>query len=187
MLFGTIPFTSLFRFKKNSLLTPTKFDSRKCLYFFAVFLFSFFLLYSFQQPDLSNLLLRNFESVWLSFTDKVTTGTYNFVSFLVKIILLELAPSLSLLPTSATGKTQCFFHLSFDSTLQLMNDISGDCQKLHRYFDSTAIVTFLKIPLVWFGAGCVIVGPSKLVLYLKDFKFSLFSISLLKLVVWSLQ
>ena len=36
------------------------------------------------------------DSFLLTFTDKVTTGTYNYVSLIAKIILLELASSLSL-------------------------------------------------------------------------------------------
>ena len=67
------------------------------------------------------------------------TGTYNFVSLIVKIVLLELAPASS---APAAAKTQCFFHLSFKSTLQLINGISNDCQKLLRYFNGTAIVAF---------------------------------------------
>ena len=72
-------------------------------------------------------------------------GTFNFVSSIVKMILLS-----SLLPLAlsvpATDKTKCFAHLSFNSTLQLINGISSDLQKLFTYFNGTAIVTFLKIP-----------------------------------------
>ena len=70
----------------NSLLTPTKLDSRKYLYLFVIFLFSFFVLYSLEYTDLSSSLLWSFASFWLSFADKVTTGSYNFVSVLVTII-----------------------------------------------------------------------------------------------------
>ena len=38
-----------------------------------------------------NPLLRNFDSFWLSFTDKATTETDNFVLLIVKITVLELA------------------------------------------------------------------------------------------------
>ena len=43
---------------------------------------------SFQQTDLSNPLLRNFDSFRLSLAEKTTTGTNNFVSLIVKVILL---------------------------------------------------------------------------------------------------
>ena len=44
-------------------------------------------------------------------------------------------------------KTQCFVHLSFNSTLHLINGISNDLQKLLRYFNGIEIVAFLRIPL----------------------------------------
>ena len=81
--------------------------------------------------------------VWLSFVYKVTKTTYNFVSFIVKVILLELASSLS---APAPDKTQWFVHLSFNSTLHLINGILSDPQKLLGYFNSMTIVVFLKIP-----------------------------------------
>ena len=46
----------------------------------------------------------------------MTTGTYAFVSLIVKIILLELALSLSALVIPSTDETQCVVHLSFNST-----------------------------------------------------------------------
>ena len=93
--------------KSNNLLTPTKFGLRKYLYSFVVFRFLLFVLYSFQYTDLSNPLLRSFDSFWLSFADKVTTGKYNFVSLIVKIIS-ELGSLTSLPPLTKT----CFAHLS---------------------------------------------------------------------------
>ena len=44
-------------------------------------------------------------------------------------------------------KHSTFFHLSFNSTLQLINVISSDLQKLLKYFIDTAIVAFFRIPL----------------------------------------
>ena len=85
-----------------------------------MFLLLLSVLYSFQHIEPSNPLLRSFESFWLSFTDKVKKGTYNFASLIVKVILLELASALS---TPATAKTQCFVYLSFNPTLQLTNGI----------------------------------------------------------------
>ena len=132
------------------------------LYTFVAFLFSFFVLYPLQYTDLSNSLIRSFNSFWLSFT-----GNYNFVSLIVKIILLELASSLSLPPIA---KTQCFVHFSFHSTLELINDISFDHQKLLRYLNGTAIVAFSTVP---FAAAVL---PINFVLSLKDFKILVFTI-----------
>ena len=73
--------------------------------------------------DLSNPLLRSFDSFWLSYADKGTTRTYNFVSLIVKLKLLELASTFSV---PSTDKTQCFVHLRFNFTFQLINDISSD-------------------------------------------------------------
>ena len=59
----------------------------------------------------------------MSFANKVTPGTYNFVFLIVKIKILELAVALS---TPAANKTQYFVKLNFNSTLQFINDISRD-------------------------------------------------------------
>ena len=125
-------------------MTPTKFDSRKYLYFIVVFLFSLFVFYLFQLTDLSNLLLRSFDNFWLSFAYKVIAGTYNFPPLIVKIILLSLPLVLSAL---AADKTQYFVYLNFNSTLQLVNGISSDLQKSLKYFNGTVIVAFFRIPL----------------------------------------
>ena len=74
----------------------------------------------------------------LSFADKVTTGTYNFLCWILKIIL-------ELVSLPAAGKTQYFVHLSFNSALQLINSISSDLQKLLKYFNDTAIDAFCRI------------------------------------------
>ena len=86
-------------------MTPAKFDSKKYLYLLDVFMFSLFVLYLFQYTDFSNPLLRNFDSFLLPFAYKVMTGTYNFVSLIVNIILLEsiLASSFSLLNEDASS------------------------------------------------------------------------------------
>ena len=85
---------------------------------------------------------------------------------LIVKILLELT---SLLSTPAADKTQYFFHVSFNSTLKLINGISCDFQKLLKYFNGTAIVAFFRIPF----APLASVFPNNLVLYLKDLKSSL--------------
>ena len=59
------------------------------------------------------------------------------MSFIEKIILLELVFSLSAPPAD---KTQ----LSFNSTLQLLHDNLSDLQKLLKYIIGTAIVSFKK-------------------------------------------
>ena len=64
------------------------------------------------------------------------TGIYYIASVIEKLIL-ELALLFSL---RSTDKTQCFVHLSFDSTLQLINGISSDVQEILKYFNGIAIV-----------------------------------------------
>ena len=88
----------------------------------------------------------------------INTGTQNFVSLIVKIILLEWVSSS--LPHIA--KRQPFIHLSFNSTLQLVNGISSDNQYSVRYFNGTIIGLFSRIPFAVVGQ------PINLVLYLKD-------------------
>ena len=69
---------------------------------------------------------------------------------IVKIILLY--PLLPLaLSVPVADKTQCFIHLSFNSTLYLINGISSDLQNLLKCFNGTVIVAFFKIPLAAFG------------------------------------
>ena len=124
----------------------------------------------------------------MPFTDKVTTGTYKFVSLIVKIILLELK-LLSLSPwysLPSADKTQYFAHLIFNFTLQLINAISSDLQKLFKYFNGTATVAIFRIPLAAFGAGLATVFSNNSVLYLKDLKL-LLAVSALKSVVSSLE
>ena len=95
--------------------------------------------------------------------------------FRVKIILLGLALSLSA-PTAV--RTQYFVHLSFNSTLQWINGISSNLQKILKYFNSTAMAAFFRILF----APSVSVFPSNLVLYIKHLKLLLLAISALKLV-----
>ena len=112
----------------------------------------------------------------MSLDDKVTTGTYNFVPLIVKIILLGLAFVLSL---PAADRTQHFVHLSSNYTLQLINGISSNLQKLLKHFNGTATVAYFRIPLVLFGLGWPLF-PNNLALYLKDLKSSVFPKLLLK-------
>ena len=109
----------------------------------------------------------------MSLADKVTTETYNFVSFILRVILLGLAFSLS---TPDEGKTQYFVHLSFNSTLRLINGILSDLQKVLEHFNGTAILAFFRIPFV----PSTSVFPNNLFLYLKDLKLLVFAILLLK-------
>ena len=98
------------------------------------------------------------------------------------MILLESRLSLSF-PLPSSDKTQCFVHLSFDSTLQLINGTSSDLQKLLRYFNGRQFLQFFRIPLLLLAT----VFPNNLTLYLEDLKKSVFAISLLKLVALSLE
>ena len=111
----------------------------------------------------------------MSLADKVLTETNNFVSLIVKTILLRLAFALSL---PAADKTQYFVHLSFNSTLQWINGISSDLLKLLIYFNDTAIFAFLEIPSASFGLGWATVSPNNLALYLTDLKLSVFAVLL---------
>ena len=108
------------------------------------------------------------------------------MSLIVKIILLSSLLSLAL-SVPATDKTQCSVHLSFNSTLKLINGISSDPQKLLKYFNGTAIIAFFRIQLEAFGAGYAAVFPNNLALYLKDLKLLSLTISALKLVPSSLE
>ena len=105
----------------------------------------------------------------MSFADKVSIGTYNLMSLIVKMIL-TLQSSLMLYSVPPTDKTQYFVHLSFNFT----------------NFNGKAIVAFLRNPFAAL-AGWADVSPNNLALYLKNFKSSTFSLSGLKLVASSLE
>ena len=62
-------------------------------------------------------------------------------------MLLE-SPLVSSFVLISTDRTKCFNNLSFNSTLQLVNGISSDLQKLLRYFGGKENVVFFRIPLL---------------------------------------
>ena len=75
--------------------------------------------------------------------DKVTTGTYNFVSVILNIepdgaTIAGLSPSASLVIISA--KTHFLVKVKINSTSQLINGIFQALQKLLKYF--SGITTF---------------------------------------------
>ena len=72
-------------------------------------------------------MLRSFDNFLLPLFDKVMTEKYNFVSLIVKIVLLGVVFVLS---APVPDKAQYFVHLRFSSTLQLINGISSELQKL---------------------------------------------------------
>ena len=104
------------------------------------------------------------------------------MSLIVKIISLSLTVPLTL-SKPAAEKMQYFVHLSFTSTLKLINAISSDLQKLLKYFNDTAIVPFLKI---LFAPSATVVF-NNLDSYSKDLNSSVFAISTLKLFASSLE
>ena len=118
----------------------------------------------------------------MSLVDKVTTGTYNFVSLIVKTKLLTIAFSWTWLSIPAADKTQYLVYLTFNSILQSINAISSDVQKFLKYFTGTAIVAFFRTPFALSGS----VFPNNLALCFKILKLSLLAISLLELVASSL-
>ena len=85
----------------------------------------------------------------LSFSaDKVTTGTHNFVSFILKVAFVGLL--ISSTAGSASGSaslvaliviTQLSDQVKVKDTSQLINDISNALQKLLKYFNGTTILT----------------------------------------------
>ena len=103
--------------------------------------------------------------IFNSLADKVTTGTYNFVSLIVKVILIALSlSSLSLVLSLPATDRKMLFYLRFNSALQLINDILRDIQKLHKYFNGTATAPFFRIPF----ASSATMFSNNLTLYLKD-------------------
>ena len=77
-----------------------------------------------------NPFISNFDNLALSSVDIVTTGTESFALVIVKVEF----------PTKL-DRTQFGFHVNESSTLQLINGISNDLQKLLKYFSGTTILT----------------------------------------------
>ena len=86
--------------------------------------------------------IRYFLGFFCWWRDDMNIWTYNFVSLIVKKILLESAPSLS---TPVATKTWRFAHLSFNLSLRLINCISKDLRKSWSYLNDTAIAAFFRI------------------------------------------
>ena len=97
--------------------------------------------------------------------DKVTTGTYTFVSVILNVApdgatIAGLSPSASFVVISA--KTQFLDQVKINSTSQLIDGISKPLQKLLKCFSGITIFGFLNKSL---SSG---VFPVILALYLKD-------------------
>ena len=91
----------------------------------------------------------------MSLLDKVTIEAYNFVFVISNVV------------TSITlDITQSYLQFNSKWILQLINSISKDLQKLVKYFNGTAIFTYLNTPL-----SSAVSGLKKLDLYLKDDEF----------------
>ena len=95
--------------------------------------------------------------------DKVTTGTYNFVSF-----ILNVAPDGATIASSAlaftviSAKTQFLEQVKINSSSQLINGIFKPLQKLLKCFSWIKIFAFVNESL---SSG---IFPAILALYLKD-------------------
>ena len=98
-------------------------------------------------------------------SDKVTTGTYNFVTFVLNIApegtaIAGLAPCAILAVISA--KTQFLEQVKINSTSQLINGIFKALHKLLKFLSGITTFAFVNESL---SSG---VFPTILVLYLKD-------------------
>ena len=78
----------------------------------------------------------------------------------------------------------CLFKHYFNFAI---NGISSDLQVLLRYFNDTAIVTFLRISLLLSSAGWASVSSTNLLLYMKDLKATSFAILAINLAASSLE
>ena len=99
------------------------------------------------------------------------------MSLIIKIILITLSLSSAFYRQNTI---LCPFKF-----LQLINGNSNDLQKLLKFFNGTAIVAFLNIPLGGLGLGWV--SPSDLSIYSKGLKLLSLAISALKLVASSFE
>ena len=115
------------------------------------FLVSISVWYSFQLTGLLNPSSNSFTSFTLSFLQKVTIGTYNFVFVILNVV------------SATVDVTQSVLHLNSRWILQLVNPISKNLQKLLKYSTGRAIFTFWNTPL-----SVASKSLKKLDLYLKN-------------------
>ena len=105
---------------------------------------------------------------FMSFSfDKVTTGTYNFVSVILNVAAdgATIAGGSSLFPASLvviSAKIQFLVQVKINSTSQLISEIFKFLQKLFKCFSGITTSVFINESL---STG---VFPLILVLYLKD-------------------
>ena len=153
-------------------MTPAKFDSLlySLYYIHLLYFYSYFLFYIHCNKLIFQILLIVFVLITL-------LQEHSFVSFVVKIILLG---SAFLLSAPAADKTKYFSHLSFNSTVWLINGILSDFQK---YLNCTAGFSFFRILFATSASVC----SNSLVLYLNDLKLLSLAMSALKLVASSLE
>ena len=106
-------------------------------------------------------MLNSFDNFALSSADKVTIGTHNFVSVVLKNALSEPVAS-AFAPTGAEVNTQISIHPNESSILQLINGVSNDLQKLLKYFRGKAFfILFFVVPFIS-------VLPIRFALYLNE-------------------
>ena len=105
----------------------------------------------------------NFSKSFMSFSfDKVPTGTYNFVTFILNVVSdgATIAGSASA-STAISTKTQFLDQVRAISTSQFINGVSKLLQKLLKCFNGTTTSASVNESLFS-------VFPTILVLYLKD-------------------
>ena len=72
----------------------------------------------------------------------VSTGTCNFVDLKNNKKWKNIISIIIIIIIALCRQSTMLFPFNFDSTLQLINDISSDLQKLLKDFNATAIVAF---------------------------------------------
>ena len=137
--------------------------------------------YNFWTPLKSNIPDVCNWNCWILFRPVIEVGGHRPTEPPKGYVPVALLLSIITFSLPAPDKLQHFVHLGFNSTLQLINGISGDFQKLFKYFNGTAIITFLSMSL----APSTTLFPNNSALFLKDINLLVFSISALKLVASS--
>ena len=97
---------------------------------------------------LLNPVFDRFKSLLSFSADKVTTGTYNFVSFILNVVFggesslcSGLGPSVAVInPCSKLVITQFAEQFKVKDTSQLINGISSVLQKLSKYYNVSIIM-----------------------------------------------
>ena len=144
-----VPSSSFSNDKTNNLLTLLKIESIRYIKMSALACVAISDLYLFHDIVLLNAVFNCCNKLSTSSSDKVTTGTYNFVSVILNLVHIGQTISVNLRAASESEFlltllfiTQFLDQVKVRFISQLISGISSVLKKLLKHFNGRAISTF---------------------------------------------